>query len=283
MDTSFIDDMDCSSLDDLQEKYAKYDYIYNKFPEIKTQKFTDDEDDIVKQRELLKKVANYISIKHKDCMYVLNNYSLASYDYINQFLLTKKNRYTKIPDKQIEEKIKKIDNCFIKSAKTTDNTLILYRGMDKDIFPEIGMSIPIKNYISASTDKNVAIGFMKGDCFLYCLHVDKNIPFIDMDLYSFAPNENEILLPRDLIMTFTHDEEQIIQDSTIHEGKLIMIKKTVIMKHVNITLDKDQTQPIDQQDIAGGKKHKNVRKTKRNVKGGSTRRVRRTKGRRSRQ
>jgi hypothetical protein len=161
----------------------------------------------------------------EECSKVLNDYSgRTKYKYINKFLLMDENEIAfkkrfKKDVNEIKNDIKQIDDCFKKSSKTKNDSAVAYRGMDRDLGLKIGESTVLKNYLSTSMNKDIAQDFMKREylertfqlknlCCLYRLHIAKDIPFINMGYYSkFGNNEQEVLLPRGLIMTYIGDEE----------------------------------------------------------------------------
>ena len=126
--------------------------------------------------------------------------------------------------KMIKDRIKTMDKCFIKYGKhSSSNNTIVYRGM-KDTFylkddgtqPEIGETININTYTSTTTDIRVANGFANAgnglqgrnglECCLYEFHLDKDVPYLDMDCcienYKTEDSEFEILLPRNIYLTY---------------------------------------------------------------------------------
>ena len=161
----------------------------------------------------------------EECSNVLNDYSgRTKYKYINKFLLMDENEIAfkkrfKKDLNEIKNDIKQIDDCFKKSSKTKNDSAVAYRGMDRDLGLKIGESAIMKNYLSISMNKDIAQNFMKKEfikgtfqltklCCLYRIHIGKDIPFINMGYYSkFGNNEQEVLLPRGLIMTYIGDEE----------------------------------------------------------------------------
>lgn len=126
--------------------------------------------------------------------------------------------------KMIKDRIKTMDECFIKYGKhSKDNNTIVYRGM-KDTFylkddgthPEIGETIKIDTYTSTSTELRVANGFANMNnpiigrtgttCCLYEFQLDEDVPYLDMDCcipnYKTEDSEFEILLPRNIYLTY---------------------------------------------------------------------------------
>jgi hypothetical protein len=116
------------------------------------------------------------------------------------------------------ENIKKLDECFSKAPVTTNDGIVLYRGMREKLDVEIGSSVLLKNYTSTTHDLNVALQFTfnftgpPGQ--VYRLNIGKDVPFIDMLNFSHVgPKEKEILLPRNLIMIYMGDVEIDIDGS----------------------------------------------------------------------
>jgi hypothetical protein len=129
-------------------------------------------------------------------------------------------------EKMIKDRIKTMDECFIKygkHSKDNNNNTIVYRGM-KDTFylkddsthPEIGETIKIDTYTSTSSELRVANGFANMNngiigrtgttCCLYEFQLDKDVPYLDMDCcipnYKTEDSEFEILLPRNIYLTY---------------------------------------------------------------------------------
>jgi hypothetical protein len=106
---------------------------------------------------------------------------------------------------KVKKDIENLDKCFSKSERTIDDTMVLYRGIKRNLFKnsKIGDSLVLKNYTSTSKDPIKAKFFVNDNgCCLYRLKIDKDIPYIDMSSISVSPEEEEVLLPRDLIMTY---------------------------------------------------------------------------------
>lgn len=92
--------------------------------------------------------------------------------------------------------IKNLDDLFTEAnkieANKIDNMVVVYRGseyMNEGIYP---------TFISTSKCLSVAKKYAQNK-YLYELHLNKNIPFIDID--TWESNEKEILLPRKLNLT----------------------------------------------------------------------------------
>jgi hypothetical protein len=186
---------------------------------------TDKERKILVLQEMKKREEKARSDFGAQCVNTLKDYTgKTKYKYINQFLLMDQNEaaFKKRFKKDMEEikrDIQEMDDCFKKAPKTHDDKLILYRGMDRDLGMKPGESVQIKNYISTSLGRGAASDFMKSStiddktkkitpqCCLFRLHIDKDIPFINMyNLSQFGTREAEVLLPRGLVMTYLDDE-----------------------------------------------------------------------------
>jgi len=153
----------------------------------------------------------------------LFNYSYQWDGTINRYLLEGestfnsdwfKQNYRRFGKKKIEaienvkSKIRDIDECFMNYAPRIEkNNFIVYRGMKTDYKDYMVMyeTIEVLNYISTSTEQNVAYNFSNPnyDCCLYEFTVEKGIPYINMVSTTKYGNESEILLPRNLLITFT--------------------------------------------------------------------------------
>jgi hypothetical protein len=152
---------------------------------------------------------------------LLKDYSLYSFDEINQYLINKDISN----DEKINRKIHILDNIFMRSHRTLQET-ILFRGIyTKDKY-FLGKQ---KMYLSTSTEKSVALNFCPLDycnefifsdviheeitskSVIYVLFLPPGIPYIK------TRSENEILLPRNLIFTEL--------DNYIHKGLLHVLVK----------------------------------------------------------
>jgi len=163
-----------------------------------------------------------------NCYKILREYSIDAYIQITKFLLSNEegfrssknylSMYNENPDnvhksiKKTIEDIKKLDECFLKAPVTEYDGMILYRGMREKLDIQIGSSILLKNYTSATHDVKVALQFTQNfrgpPGQLYRLNIGKDVPFIDMLNFSHVgAKEKEILLPRNLIMIYMGDVE----------------------------------------------------------------------------
>ena len=118
----------------------------------------------------------------------------------------------------IRNKVIDIDRAFIEAAPRNENSAqVFYRGMTSPFsFKNLYDKEIIKNYMSVSTDYNIAVQFsgireiydytekkfkLNKMCCLYKITVDRGIPFINMINTTKYKHEKEILLPRNLLFT----------------------------------------------------------------------------------
>ena len=113
--------------------------------------------------------------------------------------------YQATPKKAIElleTKIRKLDALFTDFSQSSNEALIVYRGVEVQSETELRYGLN-KAFVSTSTNINIANGFIKKTiCCLLELHVAPGIPFLSAKIFSQYPMEDEIILPRDLIYTF---------------------------------------------------------------------------------
>lgn len=160
-----------------------------------------------------------------NCKEILQYYSGNHYKFINDFLLMDfedefKPKYKYYDEPFCQEKIQRIDDCFQTDSVAhinQDDTMFLYRGVKIRVPLQVGESFLLKNYTSTSTNLGVARRFTSDSknadaCCLYRLHLSRGIPYIDMRSFSKVKAEEELLLPRNLIMTYQGD-------STIRDEK----------------------------------------------------------------
>ena len=131
--------------------------------------------------------------------------------------------------KAIKNHISNMDNCFMEYAQVTkNNDMIVYRGMKTPYDIKLGESMIIRNYLSTTTTAKPSIlnGFQNqqyyksetnqklkpkklpldiNNCCIYKIQIDKGIPYIDMKFSTNYKNESEILLPRNLLITYIKD------------------------------------------------------------------------------
>jgi uncharacterized protein YjbI with pentapeptide repeats len=185
-----------------------------------------------------------------------------------------------------------IDQCFMEYAQvTTDNDMIVYRGMKKPYGIEKGESMVILNYISTTANKNPNVinvfqdqnyfsyGHTKhlkpktmpqhiNNCCVYEIKIEKGIPFIDMRYSTESENEREILLPRNLLITCTggyvstnpemYITTMVIKKTTKNQFK--SIKRKQCSEFIEATIS-----PFDITIIERRNKHTTTRKNKKTV------------------
>ena len=171
----------------------------------------------------------------------LYNYSYQWDGTINRYLMEGdstfdsnwfKANYTRFGSTKIEaienvkSKIKDIDECFMNYAPRNEkDNLILYRGMKSEYDIVINETIELLNFTSTSKDKDEAFKFSHStdDCCLYEFTVEKGIPYIDMISSSYyGGTEFEILLPRNLLMTYTGIANYKIGGKTVEKMNIRM-------------------------------------------------------------
>ena len=115
--------------------------------------------------------------------------------------------------RNVKDHISRLDRVFLEYApRNEDENAVYWRGM-KTPFENLKKkndSIIVKNFLSLSVDRNVAIDFTTlpkgGNCCLYLYTLDKGVPYIDMINSTMYKNEKEILLPRNLTCTLIDKE-----------------------------------------------------------------------------
>lgn len=169
------------------------------------------------------------------------------YKYISDYLLMGENKFntkykfTHFQLNSLKEDIKKLDECFEKTDKTSDDSMILYRGVKKNLHVnKEGDSIELKNFTSTSKNISRIKDFINDDtkCCIYRLHIEKDIPYIDMTKLPESPYimEEEVLLPRNLIMTYISDDR--VDASKIYK---YMKKRTLLVRNVKISKKEGNT------------------------------------------
>jgi ADP-ribosyltransferase exoenzyme len=178
---------------------------------------------------LVHSIVLYQEEKHRnmtdDCKEILQYYSGNHYKFINDFLLMDfedefKKKYKYYDEPFCQDKIQRIDDCFLSNSVAPinqDDTMFLYRGVKTSVPLQVGESFLLENYTSTTTNLGVARRFTSDSkqanaCCLYRLRLSRGIPYIDMRPFSKVKTEDEILLPRNLIMTYQGD-------STIRDDK----------------------------------------------------------------
>ena len=102
----------------------------------------------------------------------------------------------------IKAKIVDLDRVFLEaSSKNESLDTIYYRGMKTPFsnLTNIGDTTILPNFISISTKYNIASSFAGSSCCFYKIILSKGVPYINMINTSEFEEENEILLPRDLV------------------------------------------------------------------------------------
>jgi len=123
-------------------------------------------------------------IQYTSSSSVINNYLRGG------FTLDKDKYYLK----QI---INNVDHKF--STAKTSLSRIIYRGVNTDTPEEfIGLNI---TYISTTTDINISALFANKKGCIFEIHVDDDVPYIDVSENSPFKTEKEILLPREIVLT----------------------------------------------------------------------------------
>jgi hypothetical protein len=155
---------------------------------------------------------------------------------------------------ELESDIENIDQGFQLPGEYEDsrNNMKVYRGIDRDLGMKINDNVIVKSFISTSTDIEQAFHFtnFNSNCCLFELHLEDNIPYIDMKIYN--PHEKEILLPRNLLMTYVGERKQKYD----YAGYSIPVYIMKISRPPEITLD---VVPSAQ----GGRRKKTYRKQSR--------------------
>jgi len=112
---------------------------------------------------------------------------------------------------EILAKIEDLDRAFLEAApRHEDSEKAYFRGMKQPFenFTKEGDSITVQNFMSITTNFKVAVGFSgirKGGqtkCCVYKILVSNGVPYINMINTTKYKAENEILLPRNLKITF---------------------------------------------------------------------------------
>lgn len=138
-------------------------------------------------------------------------------------------------NEELESDIQNIDQGFQFPGEYTlsRNNMKVYRGIDKDLGMKINDNVIVKSFISTSSDIEQAFHFTNygSNCCLFELHLEDNIPYIDMKIYN--PHEKEILLPRNLLMTYVGERKQTYD----YAGYSITVYIMKISQPREITLD----------------------------------------------
>ena len=168
------------------------------------------------------------------------------YPYVSEHFLTGKDAKL-----DVMKHIAIMDQFFMEHAtRTTDKKTRLFRGMMTPYPIAEGESMIVRNFISTTKEldevsngheahggvqrfmdeyyyeNNVKPGYLPAkvtDCCAYELTLDKGIPYVDMKHSTIAVKEKEILLPRNLLITFLGE---YISKSNIHVRQLQVKKST---------------------------------------------------------
>lgn len=133
-----------------------------------------------------------------DC---LKEYTLEHFVSINHFLRGNIDKL-EIPVEQITTLIWGIDKLLDMSTRSR-TTKIVYRGTNTIKYPDEGFIE--RGYLSTTTNVNIAKNFSAEACCIYKLHVDKNMPFLNVRRLIPKDEENnseedEIIFPRGLFI-----------------------------------------------------------------------------------
>lgn len=166
---------------------------------------------------------------------------------------------------KIKTEIETLDFCLQHASLTPGDlprdlsgNVILWRGMMTDLNLENGNEIVIKNYLSCSKNMLKTLKFTdkKKNCCLIKLVISDGIPYKDMKHISEHPDEEEILLPRNLTLTYIGKETQEYNDvvkqriyrnfdkSTIEATVFMVTKKDISNDKPTIFLS-DSTDHVD--------------------------------------
>ena len=109
-----------------------------------------------------------------------------------------------------------LDIYFTNYAKiNTQNNNEYYRGMCKPYLFPFNNKIVINDFTSLTKYINIAKTFMgNGKGYLYKIIIDSGIPYIDNSNIALINGENEIILPRKIILTKIKDKNIIFKDGT---------------------------------------------------------------------
>jgi hypothetical protein len=172
------------------------------------------------------------------CPLVLNYYSSDNYAIINEILLSSMDiakynkkyhqRMTPAEMDRYQRIIERMDQCFDLVGRTRPTDFVAYRGVRTHAKLRVGESMVLKNYTSTTMNVNRTRPFMTTTCCLYQFNVRKGVRFIDMKSFSHDPSEHEILLPRNVIMTYDGQDtgsdvgsDNVVYYFTISEPKTV--------------------------------------------------------------
>lgn len=149
-------------------------------------------------------------------------------------------------DECVMKHIANLDQCFLEYAQLTNDEMVVYRGMKTPYDFSINESILMPNYLSTTTnDVQVVNKFQNyyyykekknrhlkpeimppetNNCCIYEIKIESGIPYIDMKYSTNIASENEILFPRNLLITYTGEYMSIIPKR--HIRKITVSKST---------------------------------------------------------
>ena len=111
----------------------------------------------------------------------------------------------------IFSKVEDLDRAFLEAAPRHEDSMKAYfRGMKQPFenFTKEGDSITVQNFMSITTNFKVAVGFSgigkvgQAKCCVYKIMISNGVPYINMVNTTKYKAESEILLPRNLKLTF---------------------------------------------------------------------------------
>lgn len=202
-----------------------------------------------------------LSLFNDEMRLKMNDFNATFLKYSGDFLYPKITDYFLTGTDTTEDVMKHIaiiDQFFMEHAtRTSDKKTKFYRGMKVPYPIADGESMIVHNYISTTTTLDpvgeeinlygtVGFGGVPGwtddfyydddeiikpphlpddiyGCCAYELTLDKDIPYVDMKYSTIAEQENEVLLPRNLLITLTGE---YISKSNIHVRQLRVSKTT---------------------------------------------------------
>jgi ankyrin repeat protein len=133
----------------------------------------------------------------------INSYlrsGLSDEEYIkDKTFLNYYNEYGNFPEEalnNIKNAISNIDNSF-NEYQMTEDEIIVFRGTeDNKVYDGLNLG-----FISTTISMNVALGFIKNNGCIHEIHISEGIPYVYLESLSQVKGEEEILLPRNLIVT----------------------------------------------------------------------------------
>jgi hypothetical protein len=109
----------------------------------------------------------------------------------------------------IKENITLMDSLFLKYApRNKNNMFVVYRGMTAPYPISIGESMILPSFLSTTHNFDIIPDRFydkTSDCCIYQITMTKGIPYFDMKHTTKFSEEDEILLPRNLVIQYTHD------------------------------------------------------------------------------